>query len=127
MFQTGVVRRLQARHFLPAEEGEESVPHAHPYEVELVCGSRQLDANGYSTDIAAMEAALEEVLGRIDDVLLNDLDFFSDRPPSLENLCIYLVDRLHESLAGRGASVTEPLSIRIWESDSAWARYTEPA
>ncbi|MEE8441478.1 MAG: 6-carboxytetrahydropterin synthase [Spirochaetia bacterium] len=125
MFAAGARRRLNARHFLDGDFGEESVPHSHPYEIELVCRSQTLDANGFSTDIAAMESALEKVLHDIDDVLLNDLSFFSRRQPSLENLCIYLTTSLRSNLAGRGAEPDAPLEIRIWESDSAWASYTE--
>ena len=47
--------------FLHGDFGEESVPHSHPYEVEVVCRNRELDTNGFSTDIAVMESALEEV------------------------------------------------------------------
>lgn len=125
MFRTGVRRRLNARHFLAGDFGEESVPHSHPYEVELVCSSNHLDSNGFSTDIAAMETALEEALRGIDDVLLNDLPFFSDRQPSLENLCVYLVQSLRQSLAATSAASNQPLEIRIWESETAWASYLE--
>ncbi len=126
MFATGVKRNLTARHFLAGDFGEESVPHSHPYEVELVCRSRELDANGFSTDIAAMENALEDVLKSVDDVLLNDLPFFADKQPSLENLAIYLTAELRRELAACGAEPAEPLEIRIWEAPTAWASYTEP-
>lgn len=125
MFATGVKRKLNARHFLAGDFGEESVPHSHPYEIELVCRSRTLDTNGFSTDIAAMESALETTLREIDDVLLNDLPFFSGKQPSLENLCIYLAAAIRSDLAERGTEPDAPLEIRIWESDSAWASFTE--
>ena len=126
MFAAGVKKGLNARHFLEGDFGEESVPHSHPYAVELVCRSQLLDENGFSTDIAAMESALEAVLNEIDDVLLNDLPFFGDKQPSLENLCIYLAKSVRAGLIERGSEPAEPLEIRIWESDSAWASYTEP-
>ena len=125
MFRTGVKRKLNARHFLAGDFGEESVPHSHPYEVELICSSTGLDSNGFSTDIAAMESALEEVLSGTDDVLLNDLPFFADRQPSLENLCVYLVQSLRQALAERLSAPDQPLEIRIWESATAWASFRE--
>jgi 6-pyruvoyl-tetrahydropterin synthase len=105
--------------------GDESVPHSHPYEVELVCRSEGLDENGFSTDIAAMEAALEKVLARLDNVLLNALAYFQDRQPSLENLCVFLCNELRGELASPGPGPDGPVEIRIWESPTAWAAYTE--
>lgn len=125
MFAAGVTRPLNARHVLHGDFGDESVPHSHPYEVELVCRTATLDENGFSTDIAAMEAVLEEVLAEISGVLLNDLAFFADRQPSLEHLCIYLATEIRARLLRRDAAPTEPLEIRIRESDTAWASYIE--
>lgn len=125
MFRAGVSRPLRARHYLVGDFGEESTPHSHPYRVEAISRTRALDENGFSTDIAAMEAVLEELLGSIDDVLLNDLPWFTSRQPSLENLAIYLAERLREGLAAREAAPEEPLEIRIWENESAWAGYRE--
>lgn len=125
MFTAAVSRPLRARHFLVGDFGEESTPHAHPYRIELRCATRQLDENGFSTDIAAMEETLESVLGEIDDVLLNDLPWFRSRQPSLENLAVYLVERLREGLDATDAAPAEPLELRIWENDAAWAGYLE--
>lgn len=126
MFSAGVIRPLRARHYLVGDFGDESAPHSHPYRVELVASTPTLDANGFSTDIAAMEEVLEEVLGSIDDVLLNDLPWFSQRQPSLENLAVYLVEQLREGLVAREAAPHEPLEIRIWENENAWAGFREP-
>ncbi len=119
MYKTGVIRPLNAHHFLRGDFGPESEPHAHPYEVEWMRTTQTLDENGFSTDIAAMEHTLESVLGEIDNKLLNDLPFFQDRQTSLENLARYLAERLDETLP-QPDSVTE---IKIWESKTAWASY----
>lgn len=123
MFHTGVKRRFTARHFLRGDFGPESEPHSHPYEVEWVCGVRGLDENGFGVDIAAMEDAMEDTLGRIDDRLLNDIEFFRTRQPSLENLAVYLEAKLSDRVSGLGV-IPASNSVQIWESDTAWARYT---
>ena len=125
MFSAGVLRPLRARHFLAGQAGEESIPHSHPYRVELISRSRGLDEHGFSTDIAAMEAALERAIEEIDDLLLNDLPWFREREPSLEYLAVYLVERLRKLLDERGSAPEEPLEIRIWENETAWAGYVE--
>ncbi|TVR89552.1 MAG: 6-carboxytetrahydropterin synthase [Spirochaetaceae bacterium] len=124
MFATGVKAELTARHFLPNESGPESSPHSHPYEVEWICTSAGLDASGYAVDISMMERVLTEVLGAIDNVLLNDLPYFSTRQPSLENLATYLHQGLGESARAAGASFAT-MEIKIWESPTAWASYRE--
>lgn len=121
MFATGIQHNLRARHYLRGNFGEEARPHSHPYRVELICRTPDLDANGFSTDIDLLESALASTLGQIDDVLLNELPYFRERQPSLENLCRYIFDSLKEALA----PTAREIEIRIWESATAWASYTD--
>lgn len=121
MFTTGVERPLNARHYLPTEEGPEAKDHQHPYVVEWRVQVPALDGKGYGTDIAWMERTLEAILGDIDGVLLNELPAFSGRLPSLENLCVYLWERCAATgIAGKPGS---GMSIKIWENEHAWAQY----
>jgi 6-pyruvoyltetrahydropterin/6-carboxytetrahydropterin synthase len=125
MFHTGVRRRLTARHFLVGDFGPETTPHAHPYDIEWVCGVAELDGAGFGVDIALMERILEDVLREIDDRLLNDLDYFQDRQPSLENLAVFLELRLRAELESAVSELSlQSSSVQIWESDTAWARYS---
>ncbi len=124
MYSTGVERTLTARHFLRGDFGDESVPHAHPYRVELICSNGSLDKNGFSTNIAVIEDELEKALEAIDDQLLNDLPYFSERQPSLENLCRFLHEGVAVALSKYAEPVPEEICIRIWESPVAWASFT---
>ncbi len=119
MYKTGVIRPLNAYHFLRGDFGDESEPHTHPYQIEWIRFNRELDENGFATDIAAMEHTLETVLAEIDNRLLNDLPFFSERQTSLENLARYLTERLDAALPQPGSRS----EIRIWESETAWASF----
>ncbi len=121
MFATGIQQDLQARHYLRGDFGEESRPHSHPYRVELICRTSALDSNGFSTDIDLLESSLHNTLAQIDNVLLNDLPFFKDRQPSLENLCIYISESVRREI---GTSAQE-IEIKIWESATAWASYSD--
>lgn len=127
MYQTGVQRRFTARHALVGDFGEETTPHSHSYLVEWIRTSRELDDNGFSTDIAAMEGALQEELERVDDRLLNDLPFFENRQTSLENVCRFLYERLEENLKRRMGGIARGDAgkslLRIWENERAWASY----
>ena len=122
MYRTGVIRSLTARHSLRGDFGPESTPHSHPYRIEWIAETIELDKNGFSTDIAVMESTLEVSLGAIDDVYLNDLPFFESMQPSLENLARFIAEDIARRVEPTGA--TAPVSeIVIWESDTAWASY----
>ena len=127
MYQTGVQRRFTARHYLVGDFGDETVPHTHSYLVEWIRTSGGLDDNGFSTDIAAMEAALEDELSRIDDQLLNDMPWFAGKQTRLENVCRFLWENLEGNLKKRLGGVAQNdmqrSCIRIWENESAWASY----
>jgi 6-pyruvoyl-tetrahydropterin synthase len=93
--------------------------------VEWVCSVETLDSNGFGVDIALMESVLEEALAEIDDKLLNDMDYFENRQPSLENLGLYLEEKLRCELVGRDPELhLLGSSIQIWESQTAWARFS---
>ena len=130
MFQAGIKKSFDARHFLRGDFAEESVPHTHPYQVEVICGAGELDKNGFSVDIALLEDVLSKNLEAIDGVLLNDLDFFARRQPSLENLAVYLWERIRGDLEAACRLESGPLpssiEIKIWESVTAWAAYAAP-
>ncbi|MFW6388195.1 MAG: 6-pyruvoyl trahydropterin synthase family protein [bacterium] len=127
LYQTGVQRRFTARHALVGDFGDETTPHSHSYLVEWIRTSKALDENGFSTDIAAMEGALQQELERIDDKLLNALPFFENRQTSLENVCRFLYERLERNLEKRTGGVAEGDArkslVRIWENERAWASY----
>ena len=128
MYQVGIKNRFQARHFLRGDFAEESAPHEHDYELEWVCQTESLDENGFSVDIALLEELLEAEVQAVRGRLLNDLEFFRNRQPSVENMARFFHHRLLEALQGRGYAVARIVraELRIWESTQAWASYSAP-
>ena len=124
MFAVGVRHRLRALHSLEAQGGSEAFPHAHDYLVEWSCSAGSLDARGYAVDIAEMRAFLAGLCGRLEGADLNGLAFFAARPPSVENLALFVASEL------RGCASSAPLAasrVTVWESDDAWASWSEEA
>ncbi len=128
MYQVGIKNRFQARHFLRGDFGDESAPHQHMYELEWICRTGDLDENGFAVDIALLEELLEAEVKAVRGRLLNELEFFRDRQPSVENMARYFHQRLMEALRGRGYAVARILGaeLLIWESPQAWASYAAP-
>ncbi|HJS27977.1 MAG TPA: 6-carboxytetrahydropterin synthase [Anaerolineales bacterium] len=120
-YRVAVRRKLIAQHFLIGGDwGAENELHSHAYTVEIQVEAEMLDEHGYLVDIVEIEESLAEVLGSYSDRTLNDLPEFAGLNPSLEHfariLCDALRTRLHRS---SDASLT----VKVWESDDAWASY----
>jgi 6-pyruvoyltetrahydropterin/6-carboxytetrahydropterin synthase len=77
---------MTARHRLPEAVPGERDEHAHHYVVEIMVKGSRLEPLGYLMDIDELKSATTEVLDRYRGSVLNELDDFSDVPPSMENL-----------------------------------------
>ncbi|MFP4362829.1 MAG: 6-pyruvoyl trahydropterin synthase family protein [Spirochaetia bacterium] len=125
MFRTGIQQNAEIQHALRGDFGEESIPHSHPYVIEWIISTNELDDNGFAADISVMEEVLDKTLGDLSGKLLNDLPFFSLRQPSLENLAVYLHTTLKEKMSEQNAwQPAMRCAVKIWENDSAWASFS---
>ena len=128
MYKVGIRNSFRASHFLTGIVGPESSPHEHTYALQWVCSTETLDDNGFAVDIALLEELLQQEVEAVRGQLLNGLEFFRERQPSVENMARFFHSRMLEALAGRSYPVARIVSaeLTIWESDSAWASYTAP-
>jgi 6-pyruvoyltetrahydropterin/6-carboxytetrahydropterin synthase len=123
MYTVAVQRELIAQHFLIGGDfGPENHPHSHRYRVEVRLTGRRLDAHGFLVDIDEVSALLSRLLEGYRDRSLNHLPDFQGLNPSIEHLCRILCHRLAGGLHGRNLAA---VTVQIWESDVAWAAYTE--
>jgi len=123
MYTVAVQRELIAQHFLIGGDfGPENHPHSHHYRVEVRLAGRSLDAHGFLVDIDEVSALLAGLLETYRDKTLNHLPEFQGLNPSLEHLCRILCRRLAGGLQRRNLAT---VTVAIWESDVAWAAFTE--
>jgi 6-pyruvoyltetrahydropterin/6-carboxytetrahydropterin synthase len=112
---------LIAQHFLIGGDwGAENQLHSHPYLLELQLEGEQLDRHGYLVDIVEVERALEQVRTTYRDHTLNELPAFAGLNPSLEHFARVLCETLSEQL---GAASLTAVTVKLWESRTAWASY----
>ncbi len=122
MYQLTVSRDFIAQHYLIGGDwGAENQPHSHHYRVEVQLTGATLDEHGYLVDIVAVEAALERLIARYRDHLLNDLPEFAGLNPSLEHFARIFAEGLAPQMAAPNLT---RLTVRLWEHDAAWASYT---
>lgn len=124
MYTLAVQRSFTAYHYLVGGDwGAENQRHAHDYILELRLEAATLDQHGYCVDIVQVEAALDAFVARHADATLNDLPAFSGLNPSIEHFCRIAAEELRTQITAPNLTA---LSVRIWESDIAWAEYRLP-
>lgn len=120
MYQLSIQRDFIARHRLVGGNwGPENETHAHRYRAEILVEGKELDEHGFLVDIVELRAAVDDVVARLRDRVLNELPAFDGLNPSLEHFA-----RIFHTMLATG--VDEPrltLTVRLWENDHDWAAY----
>lgn len=121
-YSIGLLRDFVAQHHLIGGDwGAENNPHSHHYRLEVVLEGEGLDRHGYLADISVVEPRLDEVVARYRDKMLNDLPELAGKNPSLERFAALIVDRLAAQLAAATGGGVRVLTVKLWESDTAYA------
>jgi 6-pyruvoyltetrahydropterin/6-carboxytetrahydropterin synthase len=123
VYEVGLGRRFRAQHVMPGMEGPEGRPHEHDYRIDVVATRAELDDRGMVCDLDVLERALAEVVARVDG---RDLDEI--RPPAAEAVTVEVLARWAHGALGAliaGAGV-EHVSVRVWESPTAFGGYAAP-
>jgi 6-pyruvoyltetrahydropterin/6-carboxytetrahydropterin synthase len=120
MFELTIKSDIAAAHFIEGHQGQCRNLHGHSWKIEVTLGSGQLDELGMVADFAVLKEKLQEVLGPIDHVCLNELPYFKEKSPTTENIAEYVYLHLKEAV-----SPLKIKQVRAWESDSSSATYYE--
>lgn len=122
-YTVGILRQFTAQHFLIGGDwGRENAWHSHHYRVEASFEGEALDRHGYLLDIAEVVPRLDAVVERYRDKTLNELPELAGENPSLERFAAVFADRLAEGLGPLARTLTA-LTIKLWESDDAFASF----
>ena len=120
-FQVGTSRNVRALHVMPGMEGPEGDLHPHDYRLDIVVEREALDERGMVCDIEVLDAALQEAAGRVENQKLEAI-----RPEEAEAVTVEVFARwLHGELAEPVRMAGgESLTVRVFESDSAFGGYS---
>ena len=111
---------FSAAHFLREYHGKCEQLHGHNYRVRVHVGADELDAEGLVVDLAALKAALREVIEPLDHTCLNELEPFAELNPSLEHLARYIAEEVARRIDDERARV---IRCEVWETDRNCAVY----
>jgi 6-pyruvoyltetrahydropterin/6-carboxytetrahydropterin synthase len=121
MFTVTVLEDFVAQHYLTVPNpGPEGVPHSHHYEVELEFRGPELNQYDYLVDIDDVEAAIEDLLDRYEDTMLNDLPEFEGYNPSVERFAEVVWERVTDEVTDE---TVEEVTVTVWEDNEAYAAY----
>jgi 6-pyruvoyltetrahydropterin/6-carboxytetrahydropterin synthase len=96
--------------------------HGHNWKIEVSVTARRLGQEGVALDFSLLKQEVSGVLDGLDHTFLNDLEYFSKREPSSENIAKYIFDRLKPRMRAHRVTMKQ---VTAWESDSACATYSE--
>ena len=121
-FEVGACASLRALHRLPWSTGPEGEPHEHEYRVEVTVERSALDERGMVCDLDVLNAALAEVLRRLEGRDLDEIKPDDAEAVTVEILARWLHGELEERVRDAGG---ESLAVRVWESPDAFGGYGE--
>ena len=121
MYTVAVKRDFVAQHFLIGGDwGPENFKHSHHSVVEVQLHGSRLDVHGYLVDIVDIERALNGLVARFKDKLLNEEPEFLGLNPSVEHFCRIMWELFTAQIR---AETLDVVAVQIWENDIAWASY----
>jgi 6-pyruvoyltetrahydropterin/6-carboxytetrahydropterin synthase len=122
MYELGVIRSFASAHQLLGYQGNCEELHGHTYSIEVTVRTETLDEIGLAFDFHDLKAMLDRILETYDHKLLNKVPPYDRINPSAENMARTVYQILKPQLPP-GVALAQ---IKIWESDNAWAAYSEP-
>ncbi len=113
-----VTARFDAAHHLTSYKGSPEPVHGHSWRVEAALGAEGLDAEGMAYDFVAVQAALRELVARVDHRDLNTVPPFDRTSPTTERIAAWFFTALAERLPA--APLKE---VTVWEGPDCSATY----
>lgn len=122
MFEVGITEEFAAAHAIRDYNGPCERIHGHNYRVQVVVAGRETDPRGIVMDFRDLKAMVQAVIGELDHRLLNDLPVFENASPTSETLARYIYAQLCGPVKARGLQLRR---VTVWETDRAWATYSQ--
>ncbi|MBI9076722.1 MAG: 6-carboxytetrahydropterin synthase QueD [Desulfatibacillum sp.] len=94
--------------------------HGHNWKVEVCIKGDTLDDGGVLMDFGIIKKNLREIMEELDHKFLNELEMFSNCPPSSENIARIIADKMSKAV---NSEKTRLYSVTAWESDNSSATY----
>jgi len=125
MFEVTVEAGFSSGHYLRNYHGKCENPHGHNYRVLVTLEGEELDEAGLLLDFKLLKTLLRPVVERLDHLMINDIEPFTELNPSAENLARYFYQQTAQHLQGMTGGRVRVKDCTLFETDSSFARYYE--
>ena len=116
----GLSREVRAFHVMPGMPGPEGERHHHDYRIDIVVERRYLDERAMVCDLDLLEAALSDLVARIEGKDLENAIQPPDGAVTVEVFARWAYETLADVVRRAGG---EMLGLRVWESPAAFGGY----
>ena len=113
---------FSAGHAIRGHQGGCQNLHGHNYRVRVHVSAARLDPLGMVIDFADLKQIVDQVVGRFDHAVINDLPPFTARNTTAELLAEYV----HQEVAARLPQGRTVRRVEIWETETSCAIYEPP-
>jgi 6-pyruvoyltetrahydropterin/6-carboxytetrahydropterin synthase len=124
VYEIFVTSDFSAAHRLSGHQGPCARVHGHNWKVTVYVRCLGLDAGGMGLDFLHLQSALDEVLSELDHKELNAVPFFTECPPTAENVARFIFDELGRKVNTAGVTLarvsvneTPGFGATYWEED----------
>lgn len=118
MYELMVEDSFSAAHRLIGYDGECATLHGHNFKVQVFFKAESLNSIGLAIDLRYLKDKLKGVLRGLDHEYLNEVIYFKDKNPSLENLARFIYEEFSRDLEGIILS-----EVRVFESETSYVAY----
>jgi 6-pyruvoyltetrahydropterin/6-carboxytetrahydropterin synthase len=122
VYEVGTAVDVRAFHVMPGLPPPEGERHSHDYRLDVVVRRDELDEQGMVVDLDRLDAALRGAAARLAGADLDQV------VPDVAAVTVEVFARwLHGRLSSAlGAFPATTLSVRVWESPTAFGGYEAP-
>jgi 6-pyruvoyltetrahydropterin/6-carboxytetrahydropterin synthase len=110
---------FSAGHAIRGHTGGCQNMHGHNYRVRVHVAAERLDALGMVIDFADLKVIVEQVVGRFDHAVLNEVPPFDRRNTTAE----LLAEHVFEEVSSRLPAERRVRRVEVWETESSCAVY----
>ncbi len=125
MFEITVEAGFSSGHYLRNYHGKCENPHGHNYRVLVTLAGEELDEAGLLLDFKLLKTVLRPVVERLDHLMINDIEPFTELNPSAENLARYFYQQTAQQLREMTGGRVRVKDCTLFETDTSFARYYE--
>ena len=125
MFEVTVEAGFSSGHYLRNYHGKCENPHGHNYRVLVTLAGEELDEAGLLLDFKLLKTLLRPVVERLDHLMINDIEPFTELNPSAENLARYFYQQTAQQLREMTGGRVRVKDCTLFETDTSFARYYE--